>query len=170
MGGYVKCEWMKYGRTNWERFGKTQERLAEKGGKYTGKKKRNKILGRNRKNWLEENWKTMGVDEIGEEKWKMIRQIIWGKWGKKWENMGIDEIGEKNWEIIGKIIERKWEKWEKMGIDEILEENWGKIGKIIGKKWEKMGIDEIGQGANWPLAVDGRCSDEWAWCCYYSNM
>ena len=26
----------------------------------------------------------------------------------------------------------------------------------------KMGIDEIGEGANWPLAVDGRCSDEWA--------
>ena len=25
----------------------------------------------------------------------------------------------------------------------------------------KMGIDEIGEGANWPLAVDGRCSDEW---------
>ena len=33
-----------------------------------------------------------------------------------------------------------------------------------------MGIDEIGEGANWPLAVDGRWPDEWASCRYYSNM
>ena len=33
-----------------------------------------------------------------------------------------------------------------------------------------MGNDEMGEGANWPLAFDGRCSDEWAGCRYYSNM
>ena len=43
-------------------------------------------------------------------------------------------------------------------LTEKIDENWGKKYDKNWGKWELMKWE----GANWPLAVDGRCSDEWA--------